>query len=46
MMIKPCRGAKECVSFVHVRMYVRSYPAAITEQTHAVYNAAWVHGEW
>ena len=40
--IKSCRrGAREYVSFVHVRSYVCSYPAAIL-QTHAVYNAAWV----
>ena len=26
----------------HLCMYVCSYPAAILEQTHAVYNAAWV----
>ena len=27
--IKSCRGARECVSFVYVCMYVHSYPAAI-----------------
>ena len=27
--IKSCRGARECVSFVHVRTYVCSYSAAI-----------------
>ena len=47
--IKSCRGARECVSFVHVRMYVCTYVCMYIatklpylEQTHAVYNAAWV----
>ena len=42
--IKSCGAAREYVPFVHVAMYVRSYPTAISilEQTHAVYNAAWV----
>ena len=46
--IKSCRGARECVSFVHVHMYVRSYPAAIVyilEQTPALYNASHMSDE-
>ena len=39
--IKSCRGTRECVSFVHVCMWLPSCNC-ILEQTHAVYNAAWV----
>ena len=42
--IKSCRGAREYVSFVHVCTYVATVAScnSILEQTHAVYNAAWV----
>ena len=43
VVIKSCRGARECVSFVHV--FICSYPAAIlylSRHMHYTMNAAWV----